>query len=153
MKLDALNSPATEAEIANCERLIGRSIPEPYRSFLLRYNGGEPQPYTFERKTENGRRLLAQVRAFVGVHDDYDGIANIAEMYRGRVPPDLFPIATEAGGNLVLLGTSGERTGRIYYWDHNWEAGDNEPMTYRNVHPLADSFETFLTMLHDPEQS
>lgn len=146
--------PVTEPDLVVCEQELGRTIPEPYRSFLLRHNGGTPEPNTFEWTTERGRRVGAGVGAFFAVHDAdgaSDTLAYCAETWlrRDRVPADLFPIARERGGNLVLLGAGGERKGKVFYWDHNWEAGDDEPPTYRNVHDLADSFEAFLAMLHD----
>lgn len=143
--------PATENEIAACERKIGRPIPEPYRSFLREHNGGEPEPYTFAWTNESGRQVLAQVRSFFSVADDEEGLVECFETYRNRVPEDLFPIASEAGSNLVLLGVSGEHLGRVYYWDHNWEASDGEPATYRNVHPLAENFQAFLASLQNSD--
>lgn len=145
-------APASPEEIAECERTIGTPIPGPYRSFLLRHDGGVPEPYTFDWTTENGRRLGAQVESFLNTRPSGDdSLCHVVRMYRARVPADLFPIASEVGGNLILLGAQGSRAGKIFYWDHNWEAGDDESVTDRNVHPLADSFEAFLRMLRESD--
>jgi hypothetical protein len=147
--------PVTDQNIRDCEHEIARAIPEPYRSFLLRHNGGEPRPEFFEWIDEDGVKLGSYVRSFFGIHgqgwDTLDSLAYCNETYlkRERVPLDLFPVAADGGSNLILLGAHGERKGKVYFWDHNWEADDGEPPTYRNVHPLADSFEAFLAMLHE----
>lgn len=155
--MNVINSypPATAELLARCESQIGRRIPDTYRLFLQRHNGGRPMPHVFEHRSEHGRLLGASVRFFFGVHDrggeTHDSLAYCAEMYlkRDRVPHDLFPIAADGGSNLILLGTEGERKEQVFFWDHNWEAEDGEPPTYRNVHPLADSFDAFLAMLHE----
>jgi cell wall assembly regulator SMI1 len=36
-----LNSPASEAEISNCESELGVRLPSSYREFLLEFNGVE----------------------------------------------------------------------------------------------------------------
>ena len=147
--------PVSGAELAECEKNIDRAIPEPFRSFLLRHNGGKPTPGRFEWTSENGRVLGTYVDSFFGVpqqeRQTCDSLIYCAETWvkRDRIPSDLFPIAADGGSNLVLLGAKGERKGKVYFWDHNREADDGEAPTYRNVHPLADSFEAFLAMLHD----
>lgn len=147
MNVETSNPPANDAEFEACERRIGRTIPEPYRSFLRRHNGGTPSRRGFSWTNEYGRAVLARVRSFFGVDDGEDGLMDCFETYRDRVPRDLFPIASEVGSNLLLMGTEGARTGRIFYWDHNWEAGNGEPPTYRNVHLIADSLDAFLASL------
>lgn len=133
MNVDSLRGRATEPEIAQCERAIGRAIPAPYRDFLKRTNGGVPIPRGFKWKDERGNETEAQVLEFLGVHDGEESIAERFATFGDRIPPNLVPIASEMGGNLVLMGNDG----RIFYWDHNWA----------EVHPLARSFDEFVGML------
>ena len=36
--------PATLGEISDFEREIKNSLPDDYKDFLMKYNGGKPQP-------------------------------------------------------------------------------------------------------------
>jgi hypothetical protein len=58
---------------------------------------------------------------------------------RGRIPVDLLPIATDPFGNLLLLGMSGPRADKVYFWDHN-TGGDDVTL-------IANSFDDFLALL------
>ena len=156
MKIIDSYPATTNADLIRCEHEIGRSIPEPYRNFLQKHNGGVPDLACFAYvDMDYGNPIGTYVRAFFGVHErgseTHDSLSYCAETWlnRNRVPHDLFPVAVDGGGNLILLGAEGEKKGKMYFWDHNWEADDGEPPTYRNVHPLADSFEAFLSMLHE----
>jgi hypothetical protein len=68
-------------------------------------------------------------------------------VWERRVPYDLFPIGTDLGGNLILMGDEGPRHGRIFYWIHDFEGPSTEPPTEQAVFPVADSLDEFLASL------
>jgi hypothetical protein len=140
----------SEADIQQCERKIGRSVPEPYREFLLRHNGARVAPAGF-RFTRDGRIEDSVVSFLLGVGVGDESIENYADAYRDRVPPDLFPIGDDPGGNLILIGSHGSNAGRIFYWHHELEAAEGEAPDYRNVFLIAESFEAFLGGLREPD--
>ena len=78
--------------------------------------------------------------------------ARATNHHRDRIPNDLFMIAHDPGGNLVLIGTGAENDGRIFFWDHDFEADDGETPDYRNVYPIAESLDAFLAALSDDER-
>ena len=151
MKITTLNSPATEAAIAACERRIGRPIPTAYRAFLAKHNGGTPQPATFAFVDDAGA-TASSINEFLSVGADYESIEKYLAVFGTRVSSDLFPIANDPGGNLVLIGTGAENDGRIFFWDHDFEADDGETPDYRNVYPVAESLDAFLAALSDDER-
>lgn len=65
-------------------------------------------------------------------------------MYRGRIPPNLLPIAHDPFGNLICLSVAGQDRGKVYFWDHEVEVREGEIPSYRNVSFIADNFESFL---------
>lgn len=139
---------ATEEALLRCEQRVGRSIPSAYRSFLLVNNGGRCTPSCFEYVGRDGTGD-SSVNDFLGVDSGHESIDKYLETYRGRIPSDVFPIADDPGGNLVLLGAEGANAGKVFFWHHELEADDGEPPTYDNVFLIADTFEAFLASLHE----
>jgi hypothetical protein len=136
--------------IEKFERETGHLIPEDYKRFLLKTNGGEPERKVFTFHRKNGRVDEGAVWRFIGLED---GSEQDLRYFTGvflegnRIPRDLFPIGNGGGGNLILIGASGPRAGRIYFWDHNWEAEEGDSPTDDNVYPVADNLESFLSSL------
>lgn len=145
--------PATEEAVVALEKLIGSRLPEDYRRFMLRYNGGTPEPATFHFvEKPYGESTSDAVRAFLSLGDpEYYGLDNSLHTYTDRIPQGTIPIADDDGGNLVLLGVSGTDDagqairGKVYYWFHELEPQD--PLDWSNVSPIADSFDAFMRAL------
>src|SRR5262245_56643454 len=120
--------PLTSESISEFERETKRPIPEPYKAFLLKVNGGQlPRTATvFRYRLPNGREVEGALRALlgIGVSHEFRDLRHHLELYvfPGRVPMDLYPLGTDYGGNLVLMGIAGPRLGRIYFWEHELEA-------------------------------
>lgn len=149
-RLTEIGPALTSAVISRFEGETGRPIPEPYRAFLLSVNGGQlPETATvFRYRLSNGRSVEGALRALLGIDaaHEFRDLRHHLEIYvvPARIPRDLYPIGTDYGGNLILMGADGPRLGRIYFWEHELEASDGEPPTERNIFPLADSLESFL---------
>jgi cell wall assembly regulator SMI1 len=140
--------PITEQDVLRLEQELGASFPEDYRAFLLAHNGGYPEPGDFdipgESVPESGSTVDWFLTLEAGAHND---LRHELDVYRGRVPPSLLPIAFDPGGNLICLGLSGEHRGVVYFWDHELEAEEDEEADFRNVYFVADSFSRFLDSL------
>lgn len=121
-------------------------FPEEYRAFLLKYNGGSPRPRCFKfRGSDNGSDVLA----FFGFGSHYD-ISEELETYAGRLPGRFFPVATDSGGNLICISVAGDDCAKVYFWDHDQEAGRGEdPDAVDNITLIADGFDEFLNSLHE----
>ncbi|MCE7989946.1 MAG: SMI1/KNR4 family protein [Caldilinea sp. CFX5] len=139
----------TEDAIAAVERQIGVSLPIAYRSFLLRYNGGRPEPNMFPIQGFYADTHGLLEWFFCIAEDDIYDLTENELVYRNRVPSDLLPIATDPGGNLLCLAVKGDRYGRIYFWHHEDEGEEGAPPTYNNVYSVADSFENLLNSLQN----
>jgi hypothetical protein len=139
----------TEQDLAAFESRIGRSIPAPYRAFLLRHNGGRPeQPGEFSMRDLNGRDQVGTVQRFLGVNaDEYFNLEDYLKTYADRVPESFFPIAYDPGDNLIVISTAGDKAGAIYFWDHEFEADEGQPPTERNLYPISDNLDGLLDQL------
>lgn len=154
--------PATEAQIVAWEKKIQAQLPSDYRGFLVQHNGGRAK-VSAERAGDvafqirwNGQPWAdeyaeAFLQGFYSLDNDSAFAWSTAEeeyLEQRRVPSDLLPIAYDRGSNQVLLGISGERRGKVYFWAKDLEpAEDTDEPGYENVGFIADSFGEFLAKL------
>ncbi len=137
----------SERDIVNTESQLGFTLPVAYRVFLLRNNGGRPQPNAFPIDN-NPADTHGLVQAFLCIKEgDIYNLGTYVRRYRDRVPSGLLPIAVDPGGNLICLATSGVRAGKVYFWDHEEEANEGETPGYNNTYLIANSFDEFLNSL------
>jgi hypothetical protein len=136
----------TEAEVDGLERQLGIVLPKKYRSFLLRYNGGRPEPTFFPIRGFNTSPFGA-IHYFFGISRAVRS-SNIDwnfRMYKGRMPSELLPIAGDELGNRICLFLAGTNEGCVYFWDHD---NEKSPPTYANLYPVASSLEEFFDSIH-----
>jgi cell wall assembly regulator SMI1 len=147
MKIKVTNSQKllTDSDIQDFEKKLGIQLPKTYRNFLLKHNGGQPQPNVFPLP-ENPVDTHAILDWFFSI-DDEDINGNSLEwnyhIMNGRIPSNLLPIATDPGGNLICLQVSGTSLGRIYFWDHEEEPFTN-PEDYNALLIVANNFDIFI---------
>jgi hypothetical protein len=142
-------SPAlTEADIAAAEQRLQVKLPDEYRAFLLRHNGGIPRPARFpmpERVAEAGM-AWGEVTRFYSIGGASD-LEKISLGTRGwGLPTRLVPIAQvedELDGGMLCISVEGKDRGRVYYRPEV-EAYDD------TVYGVAKSFDAFLRRLGRP---
>lgn len=149
LKVTASLTPLDQETIEDFERNLDIVLPSSYRTFLLQYNGGHPQPNMFPiQGFYADTHGLLEWFFCIAEGDVYDLVQN-KQVYKNRAPSDLLPIGTDPGGNLICLGVKGKNYGKIYYWDHETEGEEGEQPTYDNVYFVADSFDDLLQSLAD----
>ena len=154
--------PVPESELEAFEADIGARLPEDYRQFLLRVNGGsitEWAHYRYKGLSPDGRTQYAIVSEVGGLRagSDYSLRANrqlhIAAPgpqpeLETKIPAALLWIMKDPGGNAVCLGLTGPHRGKVYQWVHDEppaeDVWDGEVETAANIWPLAGSFADFL---------
>ena len=139
-----------EQDIGEFERRTGLKFPPQYRAWLLRYNGGRPEPKGFRYKYESGPYTDSCVAWFFNLGDaKYERLEGELRVYKNpddkRLPDELIPFARDPFGNLICISMCGENQGKVYFWDHEEE---DTPPSYRNCHLIADSFDEFIAALH-----
>jgi cell wall assembly regulator SMI1 len=134
-----------DLDIRRLENRLGVKLPEEYRAFLEKYNGGRPNAkYFLVVGFDNEPR---QILDFYGIDDPIESCRldwNFEVLF-GRMPNGFFPIACEDGGNIICLSLAAKSYGNIFYWDHDEES---QPATYVNVYKVADTFKEFFDGLH-----
>ena len=125
----------SEDDIAAFESRTRVRLPEEYRKFLARHNGGVPTPASF---SESSVRYFLEIQG----RDSYSDIEARWALIGDRLSDGMLPIANDPGGNSILIQTSGADVGSIWFWDH-----ENPSALVR----LADSFNRFLDGLTPSE--
>lgn len=126
----------------------GAKLPEDYLRFLQQCNGGVPENAVFEF-LEDGKPSGSVISCFLGVLEEANihSIDTALEIYAGRIPKELLPIADDAFGNLILMGLKKRRRGKIYFWDHELESDESTGKYWGNVTQIADDFSSFFQSL------
>ncbi|HRI65419.1 MAG TPA: SMI1/KNR4 family protein [Polyangium sp.] len=154
MKIEDPHGATSLDEITQFEVRWSRLLPLEYKQFLLKSNGGWPTPNVFEVPGWHGQGN--SVMSFYGIHEGekVDRLDSNCKTYEERVPDDLIPIADDASGNVICIGWTGEREGKIYFWDHEDEIDEDGCFRtdYRNVYLVANSLQEFLDNLMTHEE-
>jgi cell wall assembly regulator SMI1 len=158
----------TKTDISAFEQENAVLLPDDYRAFLLKHNGGAPNPRWFD--CSDGTDVVhSAVESFFSIYTKPEtetglspnmNLTRTIRLYKrtgtSRMPEELIPIGEDGVGNQICLCVSGEHTGCIYYWDHEMECTgggtyeDGTPVTmWDNCHFVANSFTEFLDSLYE----
>lgn len=138
--------PLTQAHIAGLEAELRVDLPDDYRAFLARYNGGRPKPRFFPIRGVAADEFGVVQRFFsVGGPARVPDLVWYFRTLKGRIPSDLFPIAGDGSGNIICISMAGLNRGVVYFWDHDKEYW---PPGYDNVYLVAESFNKFLDSIY-----
>lgn len=141
-RMDECGPPLLPEDIRDLETRLRVALPEEFKEFLLKYNGGRPTPDAFPFEgLENNPYGAIQVFFRIGgpiESSTFDWNMHIME---GRLPAGLFPIACDGGGDLICLSLSGDDAGAVVFWD---SFGEPKGPSYSDVYRIADSFTAFL---------
>ena len=147
--------PPSAAEVEAFEAAIGTTLPDDYRQFLLRSNGGRLDRCPFDGPTPDGKTWPVVISDVGGLREEADlSLRAARRCYQGsepQIPRPLLWIMSDPGGNGICLGLTGTYRGRVYFWIHDEqpapEEWDGEVETAGNVVLLADSFTDFVAGL------
>jgi hypothetical protein len=144
--------PPSPAEVEAFEAEIGTTLPDDYRRFLLRSNGGRLDWFRFDGPTPEGKAWPVVISEVGGLREEADlSLRAARRCYQGgelQIPRPLLWVMGDPGGNGICLGLTGPYRGRVYFWVHDEqpapEEWDGEVETAGNVVLLADSFTDFV---------
>jgi len=150
-RMDECARRLSAKDLEAIELQAGARLPNEYKAFLLRHNGGRPRPNAFPiQGLPNNPFGVIQV--FFGIDDPVESCNldwNIKTL-NARLPANLFPIACDDGGDIVCLSLFGDDAGSVLFWDCYNEPG--EP-SYANVYRIAESFTAFIEGLRPLPES
>ena len=168
-------NPTSLKEIKKFEQLIDAKLPEDYKNFLLKYNGGHPTYNSYELIESLPDTNSDGINWFRPLGKEYRmNLERDYNVFLNRIPYQMISIADAPCGNRICLGIKEPYYGKVYFWDHNFEAGaikdlyenfgieiamkntglsareiinyGDEP-TFKNVYLTANSFTDFIDKL------
>jgi cell wall assembly regulator SMI1 len=144
-----------ESDILRIEEKLTINLPEQYRTHLLKYNGGRPVRCAFSTlgvNEGNYSPFSSGVHYFYAIYEGkQENFETKYNIFKGRMPANMIPIASDGGGNQICVSVSGNDYGHIYFWDHEDEADDDSTPDYSNLTHLADSLNDFIQRLEYDE--
>lgn len=138
--------PLGAHDLRGIEARFGCTLPEPYVRFMLRNNGGQPEPYLFHGQRPEDEASLHYFLSVGG--DEHTDLATRAAMFREfhDVPVTLLPIGVTMSGDVVCLGIGSSNRGQVWFWSHDHPA--REDATWL----LADDLDSFLATFHEADE-
>src|SRR2546421_37952 len=131
-------APPSLDDLEQTEERLGVRLPEDYRSFLLRQNGGKPTPAWFRHGEEADD--VAEITRFFAREEMETQTRDLRQDSRLA---GFVAIATSSDTDFLLLATAPEQRDAVFWWYD--EDGSSEFIR------VADSFEQLLTNLDYPE--
>jgi hypothetical protein len=154
LKLTDKGPRLDDKKIDSFEARWNIKLPPEYRAFLLRTNGGMPEPEVLFHFVERGKPSDSVLDQFYILRKGADD-PNLDEALETfiatrRMPATFLPFAYDQFGNQICISVAGKDVGRVYFWSHEREpadpAEDSDP-SIDNVSLIADSFSSFLDAL------
>jgi hypothetical protein len=135
VRIEESGRPLSENQIAGLEKKMTARLPETYRRFLVRNNGGLPTPDTVDVPGAPGSPTDVQVFFGIGRDVETSDLEWNLKTFEGRIAERLLPIACDSGGNLFCLALSGDDAGQVSYCDLEGSG---------NPYAIAPDFDAFL---------
>lgn len=136
-----------EDSIKELEAFLGFLLPEDYKEFLRKYNGGTSEVrYSKFYVKELSQEISLDVLFGLGVKRTFDLIECYKEFEEDILPNSLM-IGDDPGSGFIVLITDTENSG-VYYWDHSFSFPQSN--VEENIYKIADRFKDFINGLDNP---
>lgn len=147
MKLINSYKQISRSDIQLLSDKYGVFLPEEYAAFLLRHNGGRPEPRRYIKTGPKGEIYFDfEINVFFGIGKDdtsYD-ILTMFDIYCERIPEELLPIAHDGISNIICIGVDKQYLGKIYIWWADKEVDEGEEPNFDNITLMETSFSDFV---------
>ncbi len=135
------NNPINENDLRIVEDKIGYHLPEEYKTFLLKYNGGRPSVDGVRHNDQH----FDYVGYFYAIRGEmyHDDLVRQIKEYKDMIPEGYLPIGESPGGDVFCISFKEPTKGALFHWDHEEANYDGEPWEH-NMTNLSSSLNEFL---------
>jgi hypothetical protein len=140
---------AAASAIAAWEHGANQRLPDDYRRFMLRYNGGRPYPNMFRHTALDPDGFASPSEAFVDPFYDWKRVESWSGELANRLPPKCLAIGADPGLLEIVLSLRDEDHGAIFSWVRNWGVWGSAENSY--LCAQAASFAAFVAALFDDD--
>lgn len=140
--------PISQDAIVQLETTLGTCLPTSYRSFLLKYNGGCPEPSLVDIEGWSGSPTDVGYFFGIGRIRPQEDIYHILQMMNAGYPGHpVLPIASDYSSDIFCFDFSEYGKVPVLLYE-SW--GAHQETAYRPLH-VANSFEDLLAKLYDAD--
>jgi len=132
MKLKNSFGIISEDQLLELEDSLGKVLPKEYKDFLLRSNGGRPNPNTFKTKNDEHE---TDIQFFFGITEGTYNILDKHLLLESRLGPGRLAIANDSLGSHITIDL---KSGEIYFFDHETE----------EFHLVSETIDKFINSLY-----
>lgn len=126
----------------------GMRLPDDYRAFMTRYNGGRVYPLMFLHTAREPGDAPNPTEHFVDPINDWERVVAWREELGDRLPKESLVIGRDPGLIELILSLREEDHGHVYSWVRNlggaWSSSDNDYLCLQ-----APSFREFIEGLFE----
>ncbi|MBK8220683.1 MAG: ankyrin repeat domain-containing protein [Candidatus Obscuribacter sp.] len=138
--------PLPAETLLEFEKVLGVTLPEEFREFLLQFNGAAPVPNVFQLDEYDEELDCLYI---LGLNENTD-IRQFMTVHKDSLSPSCIPIACDSFGNLICLSIAERDFGAVYFFDLRQAAQENRAGKTASLPMIAASFDQFLDTLRDP---
>ena len=134
----------TSGKVVALEELLGARLPEDYRNYLRRQDGGALEGYN-----NHGIEIICGV----GEVPKWSSLWHLLSTQGDVIPAGFIPVGSDAGGGLFLLAVAGADRSSVWHQSSETEgdaAGAVSPVSRER---LADSWDEFLSSIEPSNES
>lgn len=136
-------------KIEEWESRTSKKVPDDYKAFMSRYDGGRIYPLIFDRKIPPEVYSMGEPGTFLNMFYPWETVTGIwnGDIFDNQTPPDMIVIGSSPGGIEVLLSLDAASYGQIFLWLHSQDAWGSE--SNMKAWPQAESFRAFVESLYE----
>jgi len=143
----------SEEMVHDFEKQLGIVLPQDYREFMMKNNGGEPDgnwafdffEYGISEKTSSILRYFEKIYLEETMENDDIKAGYFALIESMQIPKNYLPIADDPFGNIVFLCVETCNYGKVFFGNSELE---NPETGYIVFSLIAESFPEFLDKLY-----
>jgi len=148
-------------DLTPAEQQLYARFPVDYQQFLARWNGCllDPQAARFSADASE-KVALEEVYGYLSyerpkpeegkphslLHEHYD-----RHQRDEFLPSDVYVIGHCSGGGLLCLSLNPEQSGKVFYWNSEWQKPENKKRFDEKCQPIWDRYPQRDMILKDPE--
>lgn len=152
LRLEDSEKPITEEQYKLFLKEFNLKLPDSYKQFILKYNGGYPKISAFGNPYEDGftvdylGRIAPEKEGFFETYDSLSSTRLLIDTHQieeQNIPKHLYPFGASEGNHTLCISMKDKDFGSIYVYYLDGTA--HEPAF------LTSSFEQFINALEDSE--
>lgn len=131
-------------------------LPEQYREFMIKYNGGYVDPCIFNLDVIDDATVLKKLYPLKS-EEEVD-LYYVNDLHDGFISDRFITIGNDPGGSGICLGVKGDVRGKVYFFDRESdyedydEEGEEILIDEKIMYLLSDTFYGFLDSLYEDEE-